>query len=161
MPSAQTGEWANPYNTQYASIYYLNDSDLNTFTRSIGKGFTFFGESQEKNPMLAKNRVDAIVERVRRLLDMYPPNLHFKVYIYPTYRELGLKYLGTGNFGKSPIAFYNHKTAAIYISLPDITGGVLAHEIAHTVINFFFAVPPPTAMQEILAQYVDRHLWEE
>lgn len=154
-------EWAKTYETKYSTIYYSDNGDLNIFVRNIGKGIQIFGESQEKNPMLAKNRVDAIVERVEQILDMYPANLRFKIYIYTTYKELSLKYLGIGSFGKSPIAFYNHKTRAIYISLPDTTDGVLAHEIGHAVINFFFPTPPPARMQEILAQYVDRHLWEE
>lgn len=154
-------DWAKTYETQYATIYYSNDSDLNSFTRNIRSGLQIFGESQKENPMLAKNRVDAIVERVEEILDMYSPNLHFKIYIYPAYKDLSLKYLAIGNFGKSPIAFYNHKTRAIYLSLQDTTDGVLAHEIGHAVINFFFPVPPPARMQEILAQYVDRHLWEK
>lgn len=159
-PKVSIGEWAKTYETQYVTIHYSEDSDIATFTRNIGRGLQFFGESQEKNPMLAKNRVDAIVERVEQILDMYPSNLHFKIYIYPAYKDLSLKYLGMGSFGKSPIAFYNHKTRAIYLSLSDTTDGVLAHEIGHAVINFFFPVPPPARMQEILAQYVDKHLWE-
>ena len=37
--------------------------------------------------------------------------------------------------------------------------GVLAHEVAHAIINQYFAVPPPSKVQEILSQYVDKHLW--
>lgn len=159
-PQLCAEEWAKAYETQYSTIYYSVDSDIGAFTRNIGRGLQFFGESHEKNPMLAKNRVDALVERVEQILDMYPSNLHFKIYIYPAYKDLSMQYLATGSLSKSPIAFYNHKTRAIYLSLSDTTDGVLAHEIGHAVINFFFPVPPPARMQEILAQYVDRHLWE-
>ena len=154
-------EWAKTYGTQYATIYYSDDADIVKFTRNIGSGLQLFSDGQDKNPLLAKNRVDRIVERVKQILDMHPPNLHFKIYIYPAYKELELKYLSMGNFGKSPIAFYSHKNKAVYVSLSDITDGVLAHEIAHVVINFFFEVPQPARMQEILAQYVDRHLERE
>ena len=160
-PNVSIGDWAKTYETQYATIYYSNDNDLNSFTRNLRSGLQIFGESQGKNPMLAKNRVDAIVERVEQILDMYPSNLHFKIYIYLAYKDLSLKYLAIGSFGKSPIAFYDHKTRAIYLSLRDTTDGVLAHEIGHAVINLFFPVPPPARMQEILAQYVDRHLWDK
>lgn len=158
---AQAGNWLGSYETQYSSIYYLKESDLNGFVKNIGRGISLFGETQEKNPMLAKNRVDDIVDRVTKILDMYPANLHFRIYIYPTYKDLELKYLGMGIFGKTPIAFYNHKTRSIYVSLPDVRDGVLGHEIAHAVINVFFPVPPPARMQEILAQYADKHLWGE
>jgi hypothetical protein len=160
-PPPPQEEWEKAYETKYSTIYYTDDSDLINFTGKISAGFQLFGESQEKNPLLAKNRVDRIVERVRQLLDMYPPEFRFNIYIYKSYQDMELKYLGMGNFGKSPIAFYSHKKRAVYLSLSHITDGILAHEIAHAVINFFFAVPPPARMQEILAQYVDRHLWSE
>lgn len=139
----------------------MADKDLNSFTKNIGRGLSFLKESPERNPMLTKNRVDMIVERVSLLLDMHPPNLYFKIYIYLTYKELEREYLHLGILSKSPVAFYSHKNTAIYISLSDLTDGILAHEIAHAVINFYFVTPPPAQMQEILAQYVDRHLWEE
>ena len=101
-PNVSIGDWAKTYETQYATIYYSNDNDLNSFTRNLRSGLQIFGESQGKNPMLAKNRVDAIVERVEQILDMYPSNLHFKIYIYPAYKDLSLKYLAIGSFGKSP-----------------------------------------------------------
>jgi hypothetical protein len=59
------------------------------------------------------------------------------------------------------VAFYSHRTKAIYISLKSITDRSFAHETAHAVINFYFIIPPPGRMQEILAQYVDKHLWEK
>lgn len=105
-----------------------------------------------------------IVERVCRILDMYPPNLHFNIYIYTLQRDIEKLYFRMGAshiFEKIPIAFYSHKSKTIYVSLENITSGVLAHEIAHAVINFHFHTPPPQRMQEILAQYVDKHLWEE
>ena len=154
-------ELTKTYGTQYSTIYYSDDKYFYDFTRKIGSGLQLFSEGQEKNPALAKNRIDRIVEQVQKLLEMYPPEFHFKIYIYPSYKELKLIYLGMGNLGKSPIAFYNHKAKAVYVSLVDITDGVLAHEIAHAVINSSFAVPPPARMQEILAQYVDRHLWSK
>src|SRR3972149_1865130 len=155
----QFEELTKTYGTQYSTIYYSDDKYFYDFTRKIGSGLQLFSEGQEKNPALAKNRVDRIVEQVQKILEMYPPEFHFKIYIYPSYKELKLIYMGIGNLGKSPIAFYNHKAKAVYVSLVDITDGVLAHEIAHAVINSSFAVPPPARMQEILAQYVDRHLW--
>lgn len=111
--------------------------------------------------MLAKNRVDRIVEKIAAILDMHPPDLHFSIYLYQTYRELENTYRGMGIMGKAPIAFYSHRTKAIYVSLENITDRILAHEIAHAVINFYFGTPPPGRMQEILAQYVDKHLWEQ
>lgn len=113
----------------------------------------------EKNPMLTKTRVDKIVEKVKAILDMHPPDLNFSIYLYQSYREIEDTYRSMGILGKAPISFYAHRTKAIYVSIENITDKILAHEIAHAVIIFYFGTPPPAKMQEILAQYVDKHLW--
>jgi hypothetical protein len=63
--------------------------------------------------------------------------------------------------GAVPVAFYSHGSRTIVISIDDITDRILAHEIAHAVICAYFLPPPPVRMQEILAQYVDKHLWDD
>ena len=60
--------------------------------------------------------------------------------------------------GTPPVAFYSHGMAGIYLTTERLNAGILAHEIAHAVINAYFVTPPPAKMQEILSQYVDRHL---
>lgn len=111
--------------------------------------------------MLAKNRVDRIVEKISEILDMHPPDLYFTIKLYQNRREIESLYKSMGGLGKAPIAFYSHRTKSIYVSLENITDRILAHEITHAVINFYFGTPPPGRMQEILAQYVDKYLWEK
>jgi hypothetical protein len=134
------------------------------FAVRVGKGWGLFGEGIERNPALIGKRVDTIVDRVSDLLDMYPSDLHFSIYLYPNHKELEKTSIRIGAlsiFDKTPVSFYSHKNRAIYASVEEITGGVLAHETAHAIINVYFSAPPPARMQEILAQFVDRHLWEE
>ena len=109
-------------------------------------------------------KVDSLVDRVSRLLDMYPFDLHFNIYVYQNHKEMENAYTHMttlGVYGRIPVAFYSHKNKAIHVSIENISAGILAHEIAHAIINFYFPEPPPERMQEILAQYVDKHLWEE
>jgi hypothetical protein len=40
----------------------------------------------------------------------------------------------------------------------DLHEGMLAHEMAHCIIDYFLLVRPPVASAEILARYVDEHL---
>ncbi|PKL50029.1 MAG: hypothetical protein CVV37_07380 [Nitrospira bacterium HGW-Nitrospira-1] len=140
--SLEAETWTKKLETQYTVIYYSNENDLDAFVGKAGN-------------------IDRIVNRVEGLLDMYPADLHFNIYIYQTYRETEAIYRTMGELDRAPIAFYSHKTKTVYISLETITDGVLAHEAAHVVINFYFVTPPPVRMQEILAQYVDRHLREK
>jgi len=156
--------WPKSLDTNYTSICYSDEKGLQRFTRSIGKSASFFSESTEKNPSATRERVDLLVDRVSRLLDMYPLDLHFNIYVHQTHKDVGNSYvrLSTlGVYGRVPVAFYSHKNKAVYISIENISAGILAHEIAHAIINFYFPESPPERMQEILAQYVDKHLWEE
>jgi hypothetical protein len=44
------------------------------------------------------------------------------------------------------------------VSVADLHEGMLAHEMAHAIIDHFFAVRPPSSTAEILARYVGKHL---
>jgi hypothetical protein len=46
------------------------------------------------------------------------------------------------------------------VNADDLTEGILAHEMAHSIIDHFLVIRPPKAATEILARYVDRHLFE-
>jgi len=161
-PDACEG-WAKSNETQFAVICYSDEKDLHSFTRSISKSFFSF-DNPEKSSALVSSRVDSIAERVISILDMYPPNLRFYIYLYPTRKEYEKAFMGIGAlniFEKVPLSLYLHKNKAIYVSLENITANIFAHEVAHAVINSYFPIPPPAAMQEILAQYVDKHLWDK
>ena len=43
----------------------------------------------------------------------------------------------------------------------DLSAGMLAHECAHAIVDHYLAVRPPRATAEILARYVDGHLYQE
>lgn len=148
------------YKTQYVTISYADEKDLHTFTRNIATGLSFLRESPESNPLLAKTRIDKIVEAVCAILDMHPLNLNFGIVLYKTQAEVTGAFRGMGGRGSAPVAFYSHGTRSISVSIGNITDRILAHEIAHAVICIYFGVPPPSRMQEVLAQYVDRHLWD-
>jgi len=104
--------------------------------------------------------VDRIVEKVSSLLDMHPLKLHFTISLYKTQAEVSAAYRALGMLGAAPVAFYSHRSRTIAVSIDDITDRILAHEIAHAVICAYFVTPPPTIMQEILAQHVDKNLWD-
>lgn len=149
------------YQTQYSDIFYLHEDDLYDFGKKIGGANSFLNRDNEKALGLVRENVDRIVYRVKTLLDMYPPNFHFNIRLYASYKELKDAYRETGKTGAAPIAFYSHKSATIYLSTEKLTDGVFAHEVAHAVVNYYFDSPPPAQMQEILAQYVDKHLWDQ
>ena len=55
-------------------------------------------------------------------------------------------------------SIYYHEKNTIYISVKDMTVGMLGHEMGHAVISHFFIVPPPPKIQEVLCGYVEYSL---
>lgn len=160
-PSFSAERQTRTIETRYSVIHFTTDEDLAEFGRKIGGSAAYLTRDSEKTLLLAKENVDRIVYRVKSLLDMYPPQLHFSIKIYSTQAELKDIYSEMGIIGKAPIAFYAQKSHTIYLSTDRLSDGIFAHEVAHAVINSYFATPPPALMQEILAQYVDKHLKDE
>ena len=133
------------FQTKYTTVHYETAKDMTDFVwRLGGKRYNLAEETA-----LVSNRIDRIVERVKALLDMRPRNFHIDIYL----RKGGLEY------GK--IAHYEYGTKAIYVSVDDVSDGVFAHELSHAIIDQYFVNAPPSKVQEILAQYVDQHLWNE
>ena len=144
LPSHSFADFDKTLETKFTTIHYTGEREVcDFFWRMTGKRLTLLD-----NVDLVKNRIDELVERVEALLDMYPAPFHFEIQLKPYF---------TGGV----IANYSHKTRMIIVALDRVTDGVLAHEMAHAVINAYFPVSPPEKAQEILAQYVDKHLFEE
>lgn len=149
------------FDTRYAAVYYSDEEDLLTFGKKISTGLSYLMRSRVKAKEGIRGDVDRIIARVSDILDMHPNNLFFSVNIYKDYVEITVAYREFSPAGKSPVAFYAHRTKTIYVNLDKLNDGIFAHEAAHAVISIYFGTPPPTKMQEILAQHVDRHLWDE
>lgn len=133
------------FKTRYAEIHYAEDKDINDFIWHLG------GHKLElmRDTVLAQNQVDRIIERVEAILDMWPKNFSIKIDLHRHKLE------------PNRVAYYDNKNGSIHISIDHATDGVLAHEIAHAVIHRYFSSPPPSKVQEILTQYVDRYLWSD
>jgi len=146
--------------TMYSSVSYDDDRALLDFGRRIGSGEAALIRDDARARDMAKEGIDRLVFRVKTLLDMHPPNLRFNIIVLADHSEIKEAYRALGLGGAAPIAFYRQKSHTVYVSLDTLSSGVLAHEVAHAVINAFFPAPPPAQMQEILARYVDKHLWD-
>lgn len=147
------------YDSNCCTIQYSDAGHLRTFTQRIG-GFKYTSTGLDDNPLNVKTRVDEIIGKVQATLDMYPSDFHISILLYPDYQTVEKIFRQFRVTGNVPLAFYANKTKTIYVNVDSVTVGVLAHEMAHAVINFYFEVPPPAKMQEILAQYVDLHIWD-
>ncbi len=140
--------WAEPtktFQTKYATIHYAEEKDIDDFIWRLG------GQKREfvSAPEMASYRIDRLVDRVQAILDMWPRNFRITVYLH------------RGALTAQKVAYYEKETKIIHVAVDYMSDGVLAHEIAHADIEQYFPTPPPSKMQEILAQYVDQHLWND
>jgi len=117
--------------------------------------FSFLGS---KDPIESvKEKVDAIFERVQDILNMHRRMNKVVINIYPNKKRF---YEVNRIIGKNRRvrSWYVFERNTIYINAEDVHEGILAHELAHAIIDHYLAVRPPRATAEILARYVDKHL---
>jgi len=133
------------FETKFTTIHYTDDAQIDSFIWRLG------GHRLEylNEPELASHRIDRLIERVSMILDMYPENFHIEIH------------LQQDPLPKNKIAYFEYETNAIYSSVDNVSDGVIAHELAHAIIVGYFPTPPPSKVQEILAQYVDKQLWSD
>ena len=104
-------------------------------------------------------KIDALHERVQQILGM-PGKLQKKIIIelYADDAAMHRAYEGITRSACNVRAWYFHKKNTVYISVHDVHEGMLAHELAHGIIDNYMLLPPPRNTAEILAHYVDKHL---
>ena len=103
-------------------------------------------------------KCDTIFRRAEELLDMYPPGIHVTVRIEKDGSQISSTHAARYGFGTEAIAFYVLENNTIYTTASEISESVLAHEMAHCIIDHYFGIRPPRKIEEMLAMYVDEHL---
>jgi hypothetical protein len=147
--------------TRYATITYNSEEHLRKFNKEISLGSLSYLLRNKKSFTVddeIKDKIDVIVERVEAILEMFPKELRFSISLHPAEEEVQGIY--KKRYGKDVdfIAFYSPKDKVLYVSVKDIDLGVLAHEIAHAIIDIYYGKATPSKIHEVLAQYVESHL---
>lgn len=146
--------------THYVTVVYDNRKYLREFNDQVSLGSLSYLVSNHSALTAAEEagyKLDAIVERVETVLDMFPRGLRFKMVLLSTSRDVQKVY--RSKYGRSPdyIAFYSPGDNTVFVSVDDIRVGVLAHELTHVVLDHYFGISPPGKIHEILAQFVETH----
>ena len=151
--------------TRHTLLYYQKTEDLSIFSRSMEYGQENWSLKRlfsEGAPDTLKEevsrKVDALFERAQEILDMRKKMPKITIHIYPNRRELDSAYHAIYHSENNIRAWYLYETNTIYLNVTDVHEGMLAHEMAHSIIDHFLLVRPPPASAEILARYVDVHL---
>jgi len=153
--------------TKHTIIRYKSSEDLTRFNHKIrfsagNHRFLFFSSSRDgKDPAQEISRkVDAIFERVQRILDMRKGMKKVVINVYHDRDKLDAAYFMIYRQPCRIRAWYRYWNNTIYLNAMDLHEEILAHEMAHAIIDHYMVVRPPRATAEILARYVDQHLKE-
>jgi len=153
--------------TKYTIIRYQSLADLEDFDDSIDYypgewGFKrlFSSKSSRMTVNLIK-KVDALNLKVQQILDMRKRMKKVTINIYHNKNQLHTAYYKIYGNPCKVRAWYIYEYNTIYINIDDVNERLLAHEMAHYVIDNYLSVRPPRNAAEILASYADKHLYDE
>ncbi len=100
-----------------------------------------------------KNKLDAIVEEVELVLEMFPRKIAFTIVLLKNRSEVNKMHIRQYQRNASYIAYFNPRINVIYISVKDADVKVLAHEIGHMIVESHFNISPPSEIHEKMAQF--------
>jgi hypothetical protein len=146
------------------TIYYHSAANLDNIERELNRRTFYFDEVPGYDGATTRqkicDRLDRLLNKAKELLDMYPDIPRIKIKIFEDRAELNDEYLRIFDRRENLESFYIYKHNTIYTSENDISDSIIIHEMAHAVIDHYFAVIPPEKVAEILAAYVDVHFEE-
>ena len=162
--AAAIADW-HQIETKYTIIQYQSLEDVIKFEKKINYGKGAWGLSRLFDASgpdelfdRVTNKVDKLWNRVREILDMRKKTPKVVIHIYGSKKQLAEAYFDIYKEENHFRAWYIYEYNTIYINADDLTEGMLAHEMAHSIIDHFLQIRPPAASAEILARYVDSHL---
>lgn len=157
-------EWG-VFSTKFCTVFYEKDVNLKTIARRVNLRFSDFYSPRKFTKKtdfsieeILSEKFDAIFYKVEDILDMYPSRIQVTLNIYKDENGLDNAYEEIFNESNKASSFYIYKTNTIYTTEKVISEGILAHEMAHCIIDHYFVILPPKKIQEILAAYADVHL---
>ena len=148
-------------------IHYQSIEDLKKFNRKIayhtgkwGVMSTIFGSNSDTLHDKVRKKVDGIFEKAQHLLGMRKRMHKVHIYICRNKKQLDDNYHRIYSKPCRFRAWYVYELNAVYVNHQDLDEGMLSHELAHSIIDHYLLVRPPRASAEILASYVDLHLFD-
>lgn len=105
-------------------------------------------------------KLDILFRRAQEILDMYPPGVRTTLRIAPSQSDIKEAHDAHYGQGTPAAAFYVFEKNTIYATVVNLSESILAHEMAHCIIDHYFRARPPRKVEELLAMHVDSHLRE-
>lgn len=151
--------------TRYATVSYQNETLLRLLNKRIKLGSLDYLLKRRASGELSlqdqvSGKIDIIIERVETILEMRPRNFKVDIIVVRTSDDVKALYKRKYHRDVDFIAFYSPMGKSVYISTDEVESSILAHELAHAVIDQYFGVVAPVKIHEILANYVTENFEE-
>jgi len=153
--------------TRHTRLVFNSTDDVVKFNAAInfpsGSSFaSLFGASKSTNVQQELVRkVDLLFEKVQLILDMRKEMRKIRIKLFSNRQQLRQAYIKIYGRDSGVRGWYVYDFNTVYLNVSEVHEGMLAHELGHAIIDNFLTVRPPRATAEILARYVDKHLFEE
>ena len=136
------------------------DNQIDYHSSATGLKWIFFRSNTDQCYEKIKDKIDSLYEKVKEILGMYKPMKKVLINIYKDKNLLHKAYYDIYGHKTRLRAWYIFELNTIFVNAKDVHEGMLAHEMAHAIIDNYLTVRPPMASAEILARYVDEHLFQ-
>ncbi len=147
--------------TQYFHLYGYQGIDISEILARLN--FSYFlhldmlvGDGQPRDAAgILSRTADALYLQTSDILGIHIYSFHGRIVFFPDRSSLSNFFKEKYRTEFNEPSGYVFDKNTIYVSFPDLTLGMLGHEIAHAVLSHYFVVPPPARVQEILCGYVE------
>ena len=170
------GEWKS-LETEYTTIKYRSLEDLETFYQKIKhpsrSRFSSPSPSisiQNENPSGLIQKVDGLFESAQKILGIGKKMNRVLLRIHSSKEQLALTYAKISGSSLRcyedrcslknalPRAWYVYESNTVHLNVEDVHQGILAHEMAHAIIDHYLGFKPSRITAERLAKRVEKNL---
>ncbi len=147
---------------KYVTLHYSSRELLKKCNEELDLGRKLGRHIQNRNIVTIEDEVlaklDTIMEKAEVVLDMFPDNLRINVVLLASADDVSRVF--AQKYGKSAnhIAYYSLSEDTIYVSVENARLEVIAHEMAHAIVDHYFTERPPYNIHELMAQFAEKHI---
>ena len=150
--------------TRYATIHYDSEKQLHKLNRELVLSRNLAYLLRRRKIMTVNDevaaKIDIILEQVQVALEMVPAKLTFDLLLFSTARDAQQELFNRYRKKVDFISFYSRRENVLYLSAKHSKLRVVAHELAHVVVEHYFDRSPPAKIHEVMAQYAASHIAE-
>ena len=155
-------DWLS-FQTAYFTVYYKPDVNLKRVLGRLSSRDLPYSRNTPTYTLSGVEaklayRFDVLFMRVKDILGMNIDKTDIKIRIHKNRKNVNAELCYLNSADEACRSFYVYRYNTIYTSEQDITDSIVAHEMAHAVIDNYFSTTPPEKTAEILATNVDAHL---